>query len=240
MTVKQFHNILNNKINKTRNDNELIELLNSFDDDILHRCKIVTIKKNHTLLKMGDNIEYMYIIVHGQTRVVNVFENGKLYEPVLINDNEIIGTMEILQNYPTYISSIYTTYDTKLIRITKQDTLKLLNENLLFTKLILKCISKDFFNQSFHQGEKLIQNSMFLLVDYLLRQVETSRDKKITTITNTREVISNRTGINLRTLYRNIKRLRELELLDVIDRKIVIKENQSKQLYKYYDRLRGK
>ena len=240
MNIEPYYNNLINKDHKTKLETELLHIIDDMDPVIKRHTDIIKVRRNNPLLKMDDPLDYMYIIIDGEFKVVNEFENGKLYEPNLIPKGESVGIMEIMVNHQSYISSVIATKDSTVIRIAIAQAKELINKSHFFTKRALYETSKYFFLQSFRRGEDLLQDTLFLLVDYLIRYAESNETDDVLVIPLTREEIANRTGINIRTLYRNISKLKNDNVISIKNKKININQKQKRDLYAVHSRLKTK
>ena len=240
MNLDTYYNNLLNIENKSSLEKEILHIINDMDYVIKRHTDIIKIKKNNPLLKMDDPLDYMYIIIEGEFKVVNEFENGKLYQPNLIPKGESVGVMEIMVNHKNYISSVIATRDSTVIRIATEQAIELINKSHFFTKKALYETSKYFFLQGFRRGEHLLQDTLFVLVDYLIRYAESNETDDVLVISLTREEISNRTGINIRTLYRNIAKLKDKNVISIKNKKIYIDQQQKRALYQVHSRLKTK
>ncbi len=202
--------------------------------------EFLTLEKNSILLGKSEEVSYAIIIVYGELTVVNEFESGKIYEPVIMNHSEFTGVVEIISNQKEIISTNLTVNEVGYIRIPKKYFLKWLDENHEITKLVLDSVCANFSKDMHKSGENILLDSMYLLVNHLLKKAALNTRMDMYILNETRERTSNRTGINLRTLYRHIKKLKQAGFVTVYKRKIVFSEEQKIILYDYYLELRNK
>lgn len=240
MAIHDFYQELRDKLHKTEFEKDLLQIIESMTDNMLVHSQIISLEPGEKLLGVGEKPNYTFFVLEGEFKVVNEFENGKSYAHLITYKEEITGFMEIVANYDYYISSIFAVKPSIVLRITREDTLELINSSHIFAKRLLSEISVAFINQSIGKGEKLLNTSLFGFVDYLVRQIEVSGDHSFYRINITREELSNRSGISLRTLYRNVSKLKDMGIISITRGKIILEENQITQLYELHNDLRNK
>lgn len=217
--------------------NEIIALMPQYVKD---ESTFVRKRKGSILVHKSDPAIYAYITISGDISVVNEFESGKIFEPVVIPHSNFLGVVEIILDMKEIISTNLAKTDIEYIQIPKKVFLKWLDESHEATRYVLKCISSNFRNNMKESGENIILDSMYLVVSHLLKFAKYSESKKLYVLAETRENTSVRTGVNLRTLYRHIKKLKLEGYCSSQYRSIIYDENQKIRLNDYYLLLRNK
>lgn len=214
---------------------KVIDLMPSY---IKKDSQYVTYNKGDNLLTKSEELQYVYYVIDGSFNVVNEFESGKIYEPVILEHSDFIGVVETILNHKETISTLKAQKDAEVFQIRKELFIKWMNDSHELTKMVLKSVASNFIKNMIESGESVILSSRYMLVSHLLQHSNMVDDNYM--IDEAREKTSIRTGINLRTLYRHIKELKQEKLISTKGRKIFFDESQKDLLYKMYQDLRNK
>ena len=213
----------------------VIELMPEY---IINNSRCLEYKKPSNLLTKGDNVTFVYYVVSGSFNVVNEFESGKIYEPVVLNDSDFIGVVEAVRNMKTIISTISVRDNAMVFQFDKELFLRWINESHGITKILLDSVSSNFTQNMVESGEAIILDLRYALINHLLKHAVKFNDVYL--MDESREKTSIRTGINIRTLYRHIKELRNSNLISTKGRKIFFNDSQKDLLYTLHQDLRNK
>lgn len=213
-------------------DKESKEFLNQIPNSIKTKYNIVIFNKSDVITFKGDNIEKIYISLEGNMQVKNEFENGFIYSFAEIESISYIGAMEIIADQHQYSSTLQATTQCIMIEMNVEDFIKWIKTDHSLTLKILKFVSKDMYKQSLKKGEGLAYPAIYSLISYLTSVYEAEGDE-ILYIQKSREEIGSKLGFSIRTINRNIKILKEENLISVNRKTISINEEQfNKLIYK--------
>lgn len=210
------------------------EFINGIPSYVKVKCKIKKFEKEKIIVLKGNYLESIFISCEGKIQVINEFENGFLYSFASIEPLAYIGIMEMMANEKTYSSTLQAITDCILIEISKDDFFKWINNDQRLTLDVLQFVSKSMYEQSIKKGEVLAYPAICTLISYLINVFE-SEDKDVVFLEKTREEISSILGFSVRTINRNLKVLKEENLISVTRKDISITKEQffklSKKLY---------
>ncbi len=103
---------------------------------ILQQCRRITIRKDETLLRKGEETNALYIVKSGELRVMDELPGEKVYLSS-IGQNELFGEMSFLDESPRS-ASVQATRETELYRLTKEEFVRMLLEKpKLSARLVL-------------------------------------------------------------------------------------------------------
>ncbi|MGL5328144.1 MAG: Crp/Fnr family transcriptional regulator [Peptostreptococcaceae bacterium] len=204
---------------------------------IKDKTKIKEISKGKIVVLKGNEIESVYISCQGKMQVKNEFENGFVYSFANVDPIAYIGVMEIMANKKTYSSTLQATTDCVILDIPKDDFEEWIKKDHELTLEILRFISNSMYEQSLNNGEVLAYPAICILISYLINVFE-SDDKETIFLEKTREEISSLLGFSVRTLNRNLKILKEDNLISVSRKGILITQEQFNQLCKELEKLK--
>ena len=198
-------------------------------ENIKDRCKLKKIEKGKLLVLKGNNIENIYIHFQGKMQVKNEFENGFVYSFANIKPIAYIGAMEIMANKKTYSSTLQTTTECIILKMPKSDFKNWINIDQKFTLEVLHFVSKSMYEQSLKTGEVLAYPAICLLTNHLINVFE-NEDKDVVFLEKTREEIASILGFSVRTINRNLKELKDENLITVNRKGISITKEQFDKL----------
>ena len=216
-----FYNRIRNKDAK--------KFIEKIPSNIKLKCKIRIIEKGKIVVLKGNDIENIYVSCQGKMQVRNEFENGFVYSFASINPIAYIGVMEIMANKQNYSSTLQTSTECIILEIPKRDFIEWINSDQELTLEVLHFVSKSMYEQSLKTGEGLAYPAICILITYLMNVFE-SEDKDIAILEKTREEIGSILGFSIRTINRNLKILKEENLISVNRKSISITKEQFNRL----------
>jgi len=137
--------------------------------------------------------------------------------------------MEMMANKQTYSSTLQTSTECIILEIPKEDFRNWIDTDQELTLEILHFVSKSMYEQSLKTGEVLAYPAICILISYLINVFE-SEDEDTVFLEKTREEISSILGFSIRTINRNLKYLKEENLISVNRKGISITKKQFYQL----------
>ena len=178
----------------------------------------------------ADNVKYTL----GK---IDLFENGFVYDFAVIEPISYIGAMEIMANKDTYSSTLQATADSIIIEISKEDFINWIENDHKLALDVLHFVSDNMYKQALKTGEVLAYPAICTLINYLINVFE-SENKDEVFIEKTREEIASILGVSVRTINRNLKILKEENLLSVSRKGILITKKQCEKLYEKLDLIK--
>ncbi|SCH89058.1 MULTISPECIES: Crp/Fnr family transcriptional regulator [unclassified Romboutsia] len=218
-------------------DKKVKDFINKIPNHIKRQCKLVRFEKGKLIVLKGNSIESVYISCEGNMQVKNEFENGFVYSFANVKPIAYIGVMEIMANQLTYSSTLQTTTECIVIEIPKRDFIKWIQNDQKLTLEILHFVSKTMYDQSLSTGEVLAYPAICTLINYLINVFE-NEDKNIVFLEKTREEIGSILGFSTRTINRNLKTLKEENLISVSRKGITITKDQFYKLSEKLDSIK--
>lgn len=216
-----FYNRIRNKDAK--------KFIEKIPSNIKLKCKIRIIEKGKIVVLKGNDIENVYVSCQGKMQVRNEFENGFVYSFASINPIAYIGVMEIMANKQNYSSTLQTSTECIILEIPKWDFIEWITSDQELTLEVLHFVSKSMYEQSLKTGEVLAYPAICILITYLMNVFE-NEDKDIAILEKTREEIGSILGFSIRTINRNLKILKEENLISVNRKSISITREQFNRL----------
>lgn len=219
----------NSLLYKELEDKEVKDFIEKIPTHIKDKCRFRKIEKGKLVVLKGNNIEDVYIHCQGKMQVKNEFENGFVYSFANIRPIAYIGAMEIMANQKTYSSTLQTTTECIILEIPKIYFINWINLDHKLTLEVLNFISKSMYEQSLKTGEVLAYPAICTLTNYLVNVYE-SENKDMVFLEKTREEIGSILGFSVRTINRNLKELKDENLITVSRKGIYITKEQFNKL----------
>lgn len=191
-------------------------------------------KNTQLLLRKGDDIHNIKIHVSGVLSIVNEFEDGRIYAFCETSPVGFIGSNALLAGVNIASVTVIAKGDVTTIILSSADFLKWVTDSKYAALQVAIKTAKSIYPKSQNTGHILMKTRALIFLEYIYDCILPFTGKS-TTIKKNREVMSNESGISIRTLNRNIKRLKELNCLTTIRGKICINQNHFDNLKDYLD-----
>lgn len=223
-----------------KNTTFLDNLFANMPDYVKKYASVESIGKNERIVRNSYPVNDAFAILKGELVVVNEFESGKIYEPVAIYENDFVGVVEVVLEQKEFISSVSATTDVTFLRIPKEIFKRWIKENGTISYMVLQSVSKNFSINMTDAGDQIVLDSMYLLVNHILKNSVFNKVDNIFILNESREKSATRTGINIRTLYRYIKKLKKMDYIFLENKRIAFNKKQKQILMDYTVSLRNK
>ncbi|WP_299446625.1 Crp/Fnr family transcriptional regulator [uncultured Phascolarctobacterium sp.] len=192
--------------------------------ELLERYTIRTFPPGYIIHQKDYPLNYFGIIVHGDHRVINEFENGNVF---MIEKNEavdFIGEVAIMAGMEKTSVTIETLTECVAFMISREDFEMWIAKDMHFLRLIAREIAFKLYRSSYNRGAKLFYPPTYLFMDYLLKSAEQGKilEKGSFKLSKTREEIREELGMTVKTINRTIAKLKEQQQINVIGGKVTL------------------
>jgi CRP-like cAMP-binding protein len=201
-------------------DVSYFEKLENIDSLIEKRCiKIKNFEKNNTIREVNEECKWVDIVVSGVIIAYSLNENGNSTTMFEFEPGSIIGANLILTG-GVYPLNFYSKNETKIISLSKKCIEELLH-NYDFTIKFFKALSINSQNLNkkvfiFHK--KTIREN---LLDYFTTQANLQKSSTFTLPISKKE-LADYLGVQRQSLFRELKLLREENIIKIENRKITL------------------
>lgn len=213
---------------------ELTAYTGSMPEDIRNRCTIRTHPAGSLIHQKDTPLEYFGIVARGENRVINELENGNIYMIERNRAIDFIGEVTLLAGLPKTSVTIEAETDNVVVYISLKDARRWLCEDMNILRLAARHTARKLYRSSYNNGTKLFYPPDFLLLDYLVKygsqQEADQADAFPLTVNRTRQMLQEETGINVKTLNRVIRQLKEEDLFSLRKGKITISREQYQKI----------
>lgn len=193
-------------------------------------------------------LQYFGIVARGENRVINEFENGKVY---MIESNlaiDFIGEVTILAKKERTSVTIEAVTENTIVYIPRKDAEKWVAEDEVILRKMAERTAFKLYRSSYNNGLKLFYPPSYLLADYLVKTYEqalsslityTPRRYKTFVLQKTRERLAEELGMNIKTLDRTVRSMNKDEYFHLVKGKISFTFEQNQKLKEYLSASRS-
>ena len=209
----------------------LKEYTKNMPEDIRSRCTVRTHAAGSIIHQKNMELEYFGIVAKGENRVINEFENGNVY---MIESNkaiDFIGEVTILAGMSRTSVTIEAVTDNVVAYISRKDAERWLASDMNILHLTARHTAFKLYRSSYNNGAKLFYPPSYLLLDYMVKYgrqsgMESSRPPKTITVLRTRQMLQEEIGVNVKTLNRTLRQLKEEGFFSLCKGKITFTREQ--------------
>lgn len=209
----------------------------------IRRHALIKVHPPGSLIHQKDSIlQHFGIVAKGENRVINEFENGKIY---MIETNcaiDFIGEVTLLAQMEKTSVTIEAITANTVIYIPRKDAEKWISmDNRILRKMAERTAFK-LYRSSYNNGLKLYYPPAYLLADHLVRMYEQHFAASLAAhqippqpllLSNTREWLGEALGMNIKTLDRTIRTMNKEHYFDLTKGKITLDHTQYLLLKEY-------
>jgi len=175
-------------------------------------------KKGEVIFNEGDTANFYYQIVVGNVRMFNSNDEGKEFTQGYFSRGESFGEPPLFIN-ETYPSTAQAFQECKIIKLSKDKFLKILDEYPAIQKQFLELICKRLHAKSKTTTAIINQKPEFRIMAFLNAHKKANGEKK-EIVPFTRQEIANFTGLRVETVIRTFSKMRAQDKVDIVHHKI--------------------
>ncbi len=224
---------------------KLLEYTKNMPADIRSRCTVRTHAAGSIIHQKNMELGYFGIVALGENRVINEFENGNVY---MIEGNkaiDFIGEVTILAGMPRTSVTIEAVTENVVAYISRKDAERWLAEDMNILSLTARHTAFKLYRSSYNNGAKLFYPPSYLLLDYMVKYagqqgIDGPAPPKQFTISRTRQLLQEEIGVNVKTLNRTIRQLKEEGFFDLCKGKITFDRKQYEKALAWLETARDK
>ena len=147
----------------------LKEYTKQMPPDIRSRCTVRTHAAGSIIHQKDIELTCFGIIVSGETRVINEFENGNVYMIERNKAVDFIGEVTILAGMLKTSVTIEAVTSVTAAYISRQDAERWLKEDMNILSLVGRRIAYKLYRSSYSKGTRLFYPPSYMLLDYLVK-----------------------------------------------------------------------
>ena len=196
----------------------LTEYTKTMPEEIRKKAFVKVYPPGKLIHQKDCELQFFGIVAKGENRVINEFENGKIYMIETNRAIDFIGEVTILAEMPRTSVTIEAVTECTVIYISRKDAETWIRNDQHILRLMARRTAFKLYRSSYNNGLKLYYPPTFLLADYLVRAYEGSLSEQTDTIfpengafilQKIRERLSEDLGMNIKTLDRTIRSMQK-------------------------------
>lgn len=189
---------------------------------------------NSSIVTRGDFPRYIYFIKSGSALGTRSYENGNVYDYFQINEsNGSIGLLEIMARKDSYIATIVAISEVHVLRIEAAAVYDFIMSNNEMLHRCITLVSQDLYKRSGNDGILYYLDGVNRVRFYLANYYEMNKNNDEDVLVEPQyQTIANNIGVNIRTVVRSIKILKDLNEISSVKKRIMISKEQHKKLLK--------
>lgn len=207
--------------------------LQALPESLVKQGVLVEYEKNSILVSRGERPDYIYFIQEGMVAGIREYANGSTYSYFQLNStNGSVGLLEILAGKEHYIATLSTITRVKALRIDAALVYQtIMEENELLRKCI-NLLADDLYKRSGNDGIMYYMSGLdrvrFFLLTYYEGHQKSAKGEVL--VEAEYQDIANGIGMSIRTVGRNLQKLKETGELKKIQKKIIMGKQQYEKL----------
>lgn len=216
---------------------ELYEYTKTMPPEIRRKAHIKIHPPGSLIHQKDCELQYLGIVAKGENRVINEFENGKVYMIETNKAIDFIGEVTLLAGLPRTSVTIEALSANTVVYIPRKDAETWVNSDTYILRKMAQRTAFKLYRSSYNNGLKLYYPPTFLIADHLVRLYENAFPKITAdlktgsgagtiagdhrfTLHKTRERLGEELGMNIKTLDRAVRSMQKDGYFSLVKGKI--------------------
>ncbi len=213
-------------------------LFQNCTEEVKYYMRVMEVGEDETLIQAGEKCSNIYIILSGKVTGIEWPMNERPYFFKDYGPGDFFGEIEYFADLSNYRISVVTATRCRVVVIPVVFYMEWLKNDVAALYLRTKANMRRLISQTADARKYLFIEGRERLMMHLIRKYEQKQPlKKVVELKQSRDQLSEEIGFSVKTLNRNIKKLKEDGLIQIIKGKIVISEDgylRMKQHIGYY------
>ena len=206
-------------------------LFKNCTEEVKYYMSIVEVDADQTFIKAGEECRYIYIVLSGKVTGVEWPMNERSYFFKDFGPGDFFGEIECFAGMPKYRISILSSTQCRLLAIPSVYYMEWMHMDVDALYMRTQENMKRLVTQTAEARKYLFMDGKDRLMVHLVRKYEQKQPlPDILELKQTRTRISEEVGISMKTLNRSIKKLEDMQLIQLNKGKIVITKEQYLQM----------
>ncbi len=175
-------------------------------------------KKNEIIFHEGEMANFYFQIIEGSVKMFNSNDEGKEFTQGYFSNGQSFGEPPLLID-KVYPATAIAFQDSKVIKLSKEKFLKILEEYPSIQKNILKLMANRIYSKAMATKDIINQKPEFRIISFLnAHKKNESNSKEL--VLFTRQEIANFTGLRVETVIRVLTKMSKTNKVEIINHKI--------------------
>jgi CRP/FNR family transcriptional regulator len=176
-------------------------------------------KKNETVFFEDEMANFYYQIIEGSVKMFNSNDEGKEFTQGYFSNGQSFGEPPLFID-ETYPATAFAFQESKIIKLSKDKFLKIMDEYPQIQKKFLKTLASRIHSKANTAKDIINQKPEFRVLSFLNSIKKTSETNQKELVPFTRQEIANFTGLRVETVIRVFSKLKTCKKVDIIKHKI--------------------
>lgn len=176
-------------------------------------------KKNETVFFEDEMANFYYQIIEGSVKMFNSNDEGKEFTQGYFSNGQSFGEPPLFID-ETYPATALAFQESKIIKLSKDKFLKIIDEYPQIQKKFLKTLASRIHSKANTAKDIINQKPEFRVLSFLNSIKKTSETNQKELVPFTRQEIANFTGLRVETVIRVFSKLKTCKKVDIIKHKI--------------------
>ena len=147
---------------------ELTDYTKNMPDELRLLARVKVHPPGGLIHQKDSVLPYLGIVAKGENRVINEFENGKIYMIETNKAIDFIGEVALLANKPEASVTIEALTANTVVYIPRKDAERWIDSDTHILRKMAERTAFKLYRSSYNNGLKLYYPPMFLVADYLV------------------------------------------------------------------------
>lgn len=209
----------------------VLSWLESMPASCLGRCTLTKLPQRHTLVRMLDRCDRVYLLCRGSLCTTSGSPDGSSYVIDDFSAPAIFGEMEVIGGQPFYHGTLTATKDCELISMPRAEYIVWLLSDARIALERSRQVVASLARQSSQERSLLSWNGTQRIVYALCQRISQEPPGVDVSIRETRQALAERTGVSSKTVSRALRELERRGMLRLDGRRIRIGAQEREALY---------
>jgi len=214
---------------------DILHFAEHMPENIRQRIVKRVFRPGEALMRKGEPVTHVYLLIEGATRVSNEFESGHRYTFAQIDAPDILGDLEALSHQESYATTNEALTQCTVYALTIDTFYAWLREDNAFAIRVAELLAIKMYPTSDENGRIKFLPSVLRLENYLLRRIG-GVDTDLFVLHTGRQEIADDIGTSVKTVNRGVTKLKEAGLIGLSHGKITISREQKMKIAEELER----
>jgi CRP/FNR family cyclic AMP-dependent transcriptional regulator len=209
----------------------LFDALQNMPEDIKQHLIIKRVSANTAIMRKGEHVQYVYILLKGSVKISNEFLDGHRYSFAERSTPSLIGEIETLSGQQEAAATVETITECDLFSLSSSMFLRWIKSDMELLFLITQLMATRLYPTSNNNGTIKFTPALEKMINFLLntRPQNINKQKKFH-LSKTRQQIADEIGTCTKTVDRCIEILKTKKMISLLHGKIQINDSQWEKL----------
>ena len=209
-------------------------LFQNCTEEVKYYMRVIEVAENETLIKAGERCSNIYIILSGKVTGIEWPMNERPYYFKDYGPGDFFGEIEFFADLTNYRIGVITATKCRVLVIPVAPYMDWLCSDVDALYLRTKENMSRLISQTADARKYLFIEGRERLMMHLIRKYEHKQPvKKVLELRESRDQLSEEIGFSVKTLNRNIKKLKEMNLINIQKGKILITEEGYQEIKRH-------